>query len=601
MKGAIAVALAALAATGAAAPTTAPSKYDTCYAEWLKCKQAPSANNAACSAQIASCLGYNPFTGASTPTSTLSSLSSYASSASSSAIPTGQGNATEAACLGAFYTCKGKPNANNAQCNSELSACLGYFPYDRPTTTSAPASTTTAPGNSTEKVCYDNFNACKAQPDANNALCASQISGCLGYNPFERPATSSSVPATTTAPGNSTEKACYDKFNVCKAQPNANNALCASQISGCLGYNPFERPSTTSSASVSATTTASGNSTEKACYDKFYSCKAQPSANNALCASQISGCLGYNPFERPSTTSSASISATTTASGNSTEKACYDKFNACKAQPSANNALCASQISGCLGYNPFERPTTTSAPVHQTTTTVVVSSFTTYCPEPTIVSYGTQTFTVTSATTLTITDCPCTITKPVPSTTAVPPPATTPSTTSMPSPPSPPVVHPPTYSNSTSPPVYPNTTTTIPAPPASETHPVLSSTTIPAPPASETHPVLSSTTVPAPPASETHPVLSSTTGAPPAETHPVSSPSSVAPPAPSTSAPPAPSTTAPTTTQPPATTPATSRQSATTASTNISTRPPQNNEGGNVVAHAGGVMAAVLGAVALMV
>jgi hypothetical protein len=45
------------------------------------------------------------------------------------------------------------------------------------------------------------------------------------------------------------------------------------------------------------------------------------------------------------------------------------------------------------------------------TTTKVVSKYTTWCPEPTTVCIGTKTYTVTKPTTLTITDCPCTITE----------------------------------------------------------------------------------------------------------------------------------------------------------------------------------------------
>ncbi|KAI1762029.1 hypothetical protein GGR53DRAFT_503189 [Hypoxylon sp. FL1150] len=48
-----------------------------------------------------------------------------------------------------------------------------------------------------------------------------------------------------------------------------------------------------------------------------------------------------------------------------------------------------------------------------TYTTEVVTSYETYCPGPTQITYGTNTYTVTEATTLTITDCPCTISKPV--------------------------------------------------------------------------------------------------------------------------------------------------------------------------------------------
>ncbi|OAA75268.1 hypothetical protein LEL_07256 [Akanthomyces lecanii RCEF 1005] len=45
-------------------------------------------------------------------------------------------------------------------------------------------------------------------------------------------------------------------------------------------------------------------------------------------------------------------------------------------------------------------------------TTEVVTAYTTYCPAPTTVVVNNKTHTVTEATTLTITDCPCTISKP---------------------------------------------------------------------------------------------------------------------------------------------------------------------------------------------
>ncbi|KAM5380353.1 hypothetical protein ACJZ2D_003455 [Fusarium nematophilum] len=46
-------------------------------------------------------------------------------------------------------------------------------------------------------------------------------------------------------------------------------------------------------------------------------------------------------------------------------------------------------------------------------TTEVVTAITTYCPGPTTLTYDDKTYTVTEETTLTITDCPCTIKKPV--------------------------------------------------------------------------------------------------------------------------------------------------------------------------------------------
>lgn len=48
-----------------------------------------------------------------------------------------------------------------------------------------------------------------------------------------------------------------------------------------------------------------------------------------------------------------------------------------------------------------------------TYTTEVVTELTTFCPGPTEISHNGKTYTITEATTLTITDCPCTVTKPV--------------------------------------------------------------------------------------------------------------------------------------------------------------------------------------------
>lgn len=47
---------------------------------------------------------------------------------------------------------------------------------------------------------------------------------------------------------------------------------------------------------------------------------------------------------------------------------------------------------------------------NDTVVTEVVTAYTTYCPEPTEITQNGKTYTVTEATTLTITDCPCTIT-----------------------------------------------------------------------------------------------------------------------------------------------------------------------------------------------
>ncbi|KAK3353058.1 hypothetical protein B0T25DRAFT_200477 [Lasiosphaeria hispida] len=61
----------------------------------------------------------------------------------------------------------------------------------------------------------------------------------------------------------------------------------------------------------------------------------------------------------------------------------------------------------------YLRPNTTGShggDGNTTTVTTVVSRFTTVCSEPTTWTWGTKTYCVTEPTTLTITDCPCTIT-----------------------------------------------------------------------------------------------------------------------------------------------------------------------------------------------
>ncbi|UKZ57588.1 hypothetical protein TrVGV298_011448 [Trichoderma virens] len=58
-------------------------------------------------------------------------------------------------------------------------------------------------------------------------------------------------------------------------------------------------------------------------------------------------------------------------------------------------------------------------PSNVTVVTEVVDQYVTYCPYATQITHGSKTYTVTEPTTLTITDCPCTITRPVTVTSSV--------------------------------------------------------------------------------------------------------------------------------------------------------------------------------------
>ncbi|KAI1108999.1 hypothetical protein F5Y14DRAFT_47146 [Nemania sp. NC0429] len=102
-----------------------------------------------------------------------------------------------------------------------------------------------------------------------------------------------------------------------------------------------------------------------------------------------------------------------------------------------------------------------SAAPNVTYTTSVVSSYETYCPGPTQITYGTNTYSVTEATTLTITDCPCTVSVPVYTTSSVI--YSTCSSSSSSSAPAYPTFTVPVYpsSNNTAP-TYPTTTPAVP-------------------------------------------------------------------------------------------------------------------------------------------
>ncbi|ERF68226.1 hypothetical protein EPUS_08663 [Endocarpon pusillum Z07020] len=61
----------------------------------------------------------------------------------------------------------------------------------------------------------------------------------------------------------------------------------------------------------------------------------------------------------------------------------------------------------------YDSYSSSSAHSNVTYTTQVVTAYTTYCPTPTKITHGIHTYTVTEATTLTISDCPCTVSVPV--------------------------------------------------------------------------------------------------------------------------------------------------------------------------------------------
>ncbi|KAI5194089.1 hypothetical protein E4T39_08796 [Aureobasidium subglaciale] len=170
-------------------------------------------------------------------------------------------------------------------------------------------------------------------------------------------------------------------------------------------------------------------------------------AQNSTTGAVASGCVAKYDTCRTTRVNGLSANQAQCASDNAKcQSDCSTAYDTCRSTRvnglSANQALCASQYAACLGENPFDSngsntvlPNTSSANSTATATygsgmvyvTEVVTAVTTVCPAPTAAAYVTtiadRVFTVSSATTITITDCPCTITKPVAPTGAAAPPA----------------------------------------------------------------------------------------------------------------------------------------------------------------------------------
>ncbi|KAL2067600.1 hypothetical protein VTL71DRAFT_2025 [Oculimacula yallundae] len=158
----------------------------------------------------------------------------------------------------------------------------------------------------------------------------------------------------------------------------------------------------TSIVLASALTNASVLHKKADCEAQANACRVAPGANQSFCSAQLANCLGFNPFNN----------GTATVSSYAPKESCQAAADQCRTKPGANQSTCSAELAACLGYNPYDK-----APAY---TTEVVNQYTTYCPEATTVVYNQKTYTATKGETLTITNCPCTITKPVVAPTAKP-------------------------------------------------------------------------------------------------------------------------------------------------------------------------------------
>ncbi|KAK0384614.1 hypothetical protein NLU13_8700 [Sarocladium strictum] len=191
-------------------------------------------------------------------------------------------------------------------------------------------------------------------------------------------------------------------------------------------------------ATIASAAPAGGDGCLPFCQSAFNACNAGATTlgnpNHPLCASWFSQCLGYNPYSNNgqyvAPTACADVTAappipTSSGDPDACATACLAAYQSCSGDPGA----CAYQVSACLGQSPFYNglyvapaacspnkeaaQSTASAAATASgnaAVTTVVTGYTTYCAGPTSIVHGNKTITVTGATTLTVTDCPCTIT-----------------------------------------------------------------------------------------------------------------------------------------------------------------------------------------------
>ncbi|KAG6074806.1 hypothetical protein E4U30_001456 [Claviceps sp. LM220 group G6] len=262
-----------------------------CNEAYNACRVAPGANQSLCASKLASCVGYNPFTGGAFMSPTACSVGPAAATAPAATSPAG--GEVECACAKKcneeYNACRTAPDANMSLCSSKLASCVGYNPFTggafmTPTACSAGPAAATAPavtaaaGGDAEcaKKCNMEYNACRTAPDANMSLCSSNLASCVGYNPFtggafmSPTACSAAGQATGAAPtasagsagsqGGDAEcaKKCNEEYNACRTAPDANMSLCSSKLASCVGYNPFTGGAFMSPTACSAAGQATG-------------------------------------------------------------------------------------------------------------------------------------------------------------------------------------------------------------------------------------------------------------------------------------------------------------------------------------------------------
>ncbi|KAI9046517.1 hypothetical protein LZ554_009264 [Drepanopeziza brunnea f. sp. 'monogermtubi'] len=137
--------------------------------------------------------------------------------------------------------------------------------------------------------CQTKADTCRAEPDANETICAIVFIACVGPSspPQETTSTSAAAPSITAPVVD-----CYSQANECRTVPGANQAVCSAQYASCVGYDPYDGQDEDSYYGDHNTSTSSEHTTPTS--------SAAPSIT-APCSARLT-CLGFNPeISLPST------------------------------------------------------------------------------------------------------------------------------------------------------------------------------------------------------------------------------------------------------------------------------------------------------------
>lgn len=243
----------------------------------------------------------------------------------------------------------------------------------------------TASGTGSTASCEKQYDQCRSVTDPNNppnfSACAAEYSACLGYNPFASNGTNTVTPQATS-PG----------------------AYVTQIVTSLETYCPSPTTLTYNSKTYTVTEPTTLTVTDCPCKHTVPATELPPAKTvTAVVSSFTTVCPSPTVFTTKSKT--YTVTSATTLTITHCPGGCTVTTPASYVCPTTTPVKPAPSSSAPPAYKP-SGSMASAASKPPVTVTKMVSSYTTYCPAPTTFTVKGSTYSVTSATTLTITHCP---------------------------------------------------------------------------------------------------------------------------------------------------------------------------------------------------